>query len=106
MDRAGINDHIDIAGQVGGFLPVKYMGIIFLQRFGKRRRLDIGTGYLETFFEKNLCQSAHANASDTDEIYVAGMIKIYFVHMNTSYSFLFLLKLLYAYSGYVNVWKR
>ena len=47
-----------------------------------------------------------ADAADTDEIYVAGMIKIYFVHMNTSYSFLFLLKLLYAYSGYVNVWKR
>ena len=47
---------------------------------GERRGCSVGTGYPETFGEQDLCQAAHADAADTNEIYMNGIVKINLIH--------------------------
>ena len=45
----------------------------------------IGTGYGEALLEQDLCQTAHADSADPDEMYMNRMGKINLVHRNKSF---------------------
>ena len=86
MDRCGINHKVDTVYNIGSLLTVKYGCTILRQMICKCRFFVIGSGYGESFFKKNLCESAHTDAANSDKVDVARLIKINFIHNDTSCS--------------------
>ena len=80
MDSCGIYHNIYVIGNVCGTLSVIDGGSLFLQCLGKRTGFGIGTGNDKILAEKNLGQSAHADAADTDKMYMKWFVKIYLIH--------------------------
>ena len=42
--------------------------------------MGIGAGYGKSLIQKYFCQAAHADASDSDKVYMFWFIKIYLIH--------------------------
>lgn len=61
-------------------MPIVNSGAFLLQGLGEGGRPYVGAGYPEAFVQQDFGQAAHADASDADEIYVDGMLKINLIH--------------------------
>ena len=80
MDGCGIYHKIGTVFDVIGTLTVGNLCTAAGQKISKGRLLGIGTGYGKMSCQQDLCQSAHADAADTDEMDVNGFLKIYLIH--------------------------
>ena len=61
-------------------LAVKYCGAGCFKLFCQWGALIVGSGDRKAFFKKDLGQAAHADAADSDKMYVYGFFEIYFIH--------------------------
>ena len=59
-------------------------GALLLQRVCERGRGPVGAGYAKALRQKDLCQAAHADAADADEVYVNGVVELNLIHNETS----------------------
>ena len=82
MDCCCINNHVHIIFDVGCTLSVVNYGTALFQGTGQRTGLGIGTGDLKIFFQKDLCEAAHADAADADKMYMDWFMKVYLIHNN------------------------
>ncbi len=79
-NRAGIDDQVDVCRDILRLLAVMHDGALLLQRVCERGRGPVGAGYAKALRQKDLCQAAHADAADADEIYMNRTVEIDLVH--------------------------
>ena len=82
MDGAGIDNQVDIRGDIFRSLAIGNAGSFFLQIFGQGRTLAVRTGNGKTGIQQNLGKTAHADTADTDKMYMNGIFKINLIHNN------------------------
>ena len=70
MNRSGINHQIDTVFDIFGFLSVENLCSGGSQPFGQVGFSTVRTRYRETTIQKNSSQTAHADAADSDEMYM------------------------------------
>ena len=82
MDSCRIHHHADsrLPLNIGRPLPVIYPCSLLLKTLRQGRLMGIGAGYGKSLIQKYFCQAAHADASDSDKVYMFWFIKIYLIH--------------------------
>ena len=76
MDGSCIDNDIDAGNNIGSFLSVEYGGTFGSKRTCEVGFLGIGSGDRKSFLEQDFCESAHADAADSDEMNVDRLIEI------------------------------
>lgn len=79
-DRAGIDDQVDVCRDILRLLAVVHDGALLLQRVCERGRGPVGAGNAKALRQKDLCQTAHADTADADEIYMNRTVEVDLVH--------------------------
>ena len=82
VDRTGIHHKVGTIRKVFRLLTVIDHGAFLFQVLGKRRFFGIRAGYGKAFLQKNFGKAAHADAPDSDKVYVTGMVEINLIHKN------------------------
>ena len=70
MDGSCVDNHVNARNDIGSFLSVEDRGSFGNQVIGQFAFLCVGTGYGKSLFQKDLGQTAHADAADADKMYV------------------------------------
>ena len=92
VNGCGVNNDINAVDYIGSLLAVKNNGTFIGEVIRERGLFVVRTGYRKSLFHEDFRKSAHADASDSDKVNMAWMIKINFIHKYTSYSHIIILK--------------
>ena len=88
FNGGGIDDQINVFGEIFFFLSVKYVYTAVFQHTGQIGRGTVGTRYRKALREKDLRETAHTDTADSDEVDADRFVKINLVHgVSPFYSF-------------------
>ena len=80
MDGCGVDHEIRTVLNVVCALTVINRGAAAGQKVGQGGLFGIRTGYGEMGCQQDLCQAAHADSADADEMDMNGLLEIYLIH--------------------------